>query len=190
MQVTNCQQNKSVVFGFGNFSQGQWQVVCSLGSCHVPVLAEDVYDCTDVALPPGSFSPPDWAVIILDREVTGRSPLPIRRAVDDPPAADTPMWIVGHPNSVPIKMELGASDGAYNVDGVHILKNNSGSMAVSIGEESEVWEVVGIVSSGFLDVQEACDWPTGEQGCFRENFSNTNTYANLTPAYLAGDEIP
>ena len=189
-----CQANISVVFGFGNFSPNQWQVTCSPSSdnCWVTVPAEDVYNCIGavVAGQPGGPADDDWAVVTLDRDVTGRSPLPIRRAVNDPPPVLTPMWIVGHPNSVPIKMDAGTSDGAYNVDGVHILLNNSGSMAVSIAEASDAWEVVGIAVSGFIDVQVACDPPAGEAGCYRENFSNTNTSAILTPAYRAGAYIP
>ena len=181
-----------VVFGFGNFtSSNQWPVSCDpgTGSCWITIPASDVYTCVDIkyAQP---YPGPDWAVIKLDRKVEGREPLPIRRDVNVPPPLDTEMWVVGHPNGIPMKIEPGESTGGYGVDGVHVLMNSSGSMAVAMDDETATWEVVGIVQTASMSVKPACDPPPDTNVCSREWFSNPAAGVGLIPAYLAAAAIP
>ena len=97
------------------------------------------------------------------------------------------MWVVGHPNGIPIKIEYGTAS-QDNVVGVHVLQSSSGSMAVAEGDTSDVWEVVGVIWTGYYVVDAGCINP-GEPRCRREKF-DIPAYATLTPAYLAANYIP
>ena len=189
----NCQQNLRFVFGYGNFSANQWQLNCEGGGdeCWVNIAADDVYRCESAVVGQGPIND-DWAVVELDRPVTGGEPLEIRR--DPNPLPDgTPIAITGHPNHIPMKSELNrefkklSAEVQYRAIGAHVLINSSGSMAV----EESTGEVVGIVRQGFFDILAGC----GGGDCFRERFvtpsdPNNNAVALITPAYLAADNIP
>ena len=56
---------------------------------------------------------PDYAVVQLDRPVEGRQPLPINRKVFDKPKADEPVFVIGHPVGLPVKVAGGAKVRKY-----------------------------------------------------------------------------
>jgi V8-like Glu-specific endopeptidase len=194
--VTACDGLK-FIFGYGNFSPNQWQMTCAPGSdqCWVTIPQADVYDCADVVLGDGAGD--DWAVVRLDRDVAGGTPLEIRRD-STPPAEDTKMTIVGHPNHIPLKWEQGTSfhldssgsGDLYTVQGAHVLQQSSGSMAV----DEDTKEVIGIVYHGHYDVGPGCqDQNPPPDPCYREDLASEvgdPELALLTPAYLAKDHIP
>jgi len=78
------------------------------------VPAGDVYGCkkiikrdldTDTGLLASVFNGgpgPDFAIIKLDRKVTGRKPLPIQRK--SKPAAGDKLFVIGHPVGLPLKI--------------------------------------------------------------------------------------
>jgi hypothetical protein len=181
----NCHQYMRVVFGYGDFYANQWQMTCASGNCWVTIPAANVYECESAVIT-DAYPSEDWAVVTLDRNVTGVTPLEIRRN-SSPPTAHTPISIVGHPNHIPMKVEQGAdfreASGVYYADHAHVLLNSSGSMAVDEG----TGEVVGVVYYGNGLLMPGCDIsPT----CYREWFTYQNANAEMTPAYLAAAAIP
>ena len=189
-----CIADAKIVFGYGNYYPNQWEmpVICD-PSCYVAIPDDDVYSCEGATLGPNNPNNEDWAVIELDRDVTGRSPLPIRRTVLPLPN-ETPAWLVGHPNAVPTKLEVGeisATTTTYiNISNIHALVNSSGSMGASRTGPSGSWEVLGVAvgatGGSITSVKPDCENPD----CYREWFSNTGATATLTPAHLASAAIP
>jgi hypothetical protein len=182
-------ENQKYVFGYGNFS-GQLQVTCdpSGSPCWVNVPAKDVYECQSVTLggiEPGTSG--DWAVVTLDRGIQGRTPLRILRDPDQFPPLDSPVTIVGHPNRIPMKVEnvtVKSAGPSYSTTG-HVLKGNSGGMAVDDG----TLKVIGVVVGGGHLILPGCP-PQVPADCRREWFEDPNAVAGLTPAWLAKDFIP
>jgi hypothetical protein len=78
------------------------------------VSDEDVYRCLD-AIAWGGFEPgaPDYALMLLDRPVVGRAPLPVRR--ERPASLDGPLTLIGGPLGVPLKIDAGGA--LVSVDG-------------------------------------------------------------------------
>ncbi len=116
----------------------------------VVIPGDKVYTCSEVLghMWQGDL---DYAVLRLDRPVTGRSPVPIRRSglVEN---GDS-VVAVGHPNLLPMKIAGGAvvqdNNGSIpwfqaNTD---TYGGNSGSMVVN----TESWEVEGILVRGAPD---------------------------------------
>jgi len=176
------------VFGYGNFASGQWQAVCSGAgeeNCWVIVNKSDVYYCVQqIDCPNGGAD--DWAVVQLDRNVVGRTPLPIRR--DNLPPSDPDLTIVGHPIRIPMKIEedvqlLFSGSGYYQVD-ANVISGNSGSMVV----DDENGEVIGVVNGPGDAIGVGCE-PAEPDDCYRENFAALNL-VYVTAAYLAKDYIP
>jgi hypothetical protein len=184
-------EHQRYVFGYGNFTPGQWQMTCDQDStvCWVTVPERDVYSCQSVVLggiEPGTSG--DWAVVTLDRRVWGRTPLRILRDPGQFPPLDTPVTIVGHPNRIPMKVEnvtvKNAGPSSYRTTG-HVLRGNSGGMAVDDG----TGRVIGIVVAGGHRILPGCQ-PQMPPGCHREWFEDPGAGAWLTPAWLAKDYIP
>lgn len=101
----HCMVNQSdcdtqqVVFGFVADPDGTNEVTT--------LPEEDVYDCVQLVAQnytPGSGgdADDDWAVFRVDRVVSGRAPLAIRRG--GTPALDTELVGIGHPNGLPLKV--------------------------------------------------------------------------------------
>jgi hypothetical protein len=184
-EIGACQTYAKFVFGYGNFSPNQWPITCDESInpyCWVTIPEDNVYSCDNVVLGPPDE---DWAVVRLDRNVAGGSPLSIRRGTT-PPDNGIPVTIVGHPNHIPMKVErhtlFQAANGEYFAYDAHILHNSSGSMAV----DEATREVIGIVSTGTIAIGQDCQY----NDCFREDFSNHSVWAQMTPAYLAAANIP
>ncbi len=127
--------------------------------CNTPVLTIDeseIYYCSEVI---GSASGSDWALIRLDREVVGHSPLRVRLtdAIDD----SEPLLVVGHPAGLARKYTGGAEVENNNVlspfFGASLDKcmSNSGSAVFNAG----TLEVEGILVRGNGEWKEgaSCD---------------------------------
>lgn len=115
-----CQGTK-FVFGFGVRSQGVMP-----GS----VGADDVYSCKKLIAQTLVGNGADFALIRLDRAVTGRRPLRFNRTGD--PANGTPLVVIGHPAGLPTKIAGGAkvrdaSPNGYFVANLDTYGGNSGS---------------------------------------------------------------
>lgn len=94
------------------------------------IVAEDVFSVVDVIAPEEIGRSTDWALLRLDRPVHHRSPLRIRMQgrVSD----DTPVYIIGHPDGLPLKYAGGATvtgndPGAIFLANLDAYGGNSGS---------------------------------------------------------------
>lgn len=133
-----CILDSAAVFGFA-------MVDAEHAVTEVP--AADVYFCTEV-IGARNDSRTDWALVRLDRDVTGHSPLSLRRR--GMVMLGAPMLAIGHPVGLPRKYALAGTVQANdptlsyfetNLDTYH---GNSGSAVL----HAETLEVEGILVSG------------------------------------------
>jgi hypothetical protein len=186
--------NQRYVFDYGKFAAGQLQPTCdSSGTCWVNIPAEDVYSCASFVkggVQPGTTG--DWAVVTLDRSVSGRNPLDIARDPLDFPPVSSPATIVGHPNRIPMKVEsvvVTQAGPSYTTSG-HILHGSSGSMVVDDATDRVIGIVVSFASGSSAPLP-GCQPPNSDEiECYREWFTNPSGGAWMTPAWLAKDYIP
>lgn len=170
------------VFGFGKFLPGQWEPDCDDTPCTVSIPPEDVYSCQSVKKGP---SGEDWAVVTLDRNVQGRTPLPILRQPPFPPTS-TPVTVVGHPNRIPMKVEqVNVIALCASCINAHVINGNSGSMVV----DEASGKVLGTISGPHGVLLRGCE-DTTDPPCYREWFGNPDAWAFVTPAWQAADYIP
>ncbi|HBA61774.1 MAG TPA: serine protease [Elusimicrobia bacterium] len=98
-------KNTKLVFGF-NVGKAGAEATTKVGK-------DDVYTCASIVKrflggEPGSTNPagqslgPDYALIKLDRKVTGRKPLPVNRK--PALAKGTKIFVIGHPVGLPLKV--------------------------------------------------------------------------------------
>lgn len=125
-----------------------------------PVDANDVYTCASV-LENTETSTVDFALVQLDRPVTGHTPMAVRTS--GTPTVGQPLVMLGHPSGLPIKIAGGAeiktvSPSGYLEANVDAYGGNSGSPVVN----ASTLEVEGILFSGETDYAYA-------NGCWRSN---------------------
>lgn len=114
-----CQGTK-FVFGFA---------ITEKGKQGDSVAAADVYSCKQLLGRVEVGTGADWALVRVDRKVSGHKPLALSPAV---PAKGTPLFVIGHPAGLPTKVAGGASVRDPNLNG-HFKANldtyggNSGS---------------------------------------------------------------
>ena len=120
---------------------------------------DQVYRCTKIIeRKKESGSMADYAVLKLDRAVTGRAPLKFR--TEGKPANDAVMTVIGHPTGLPTKITP-AADMRNNTNSVYFVTNadtyggNSGSAVV----DSRTGIVEGILVRGDTD------YTRTEEGC-------------------------
>lgn len=109
----------------------------------------DVYQCAEVLAQNHNFSG-DYAAIRLDRIVSNRRPVPLRKSGE--PAAGTPLTLVGHPVGWPKKIAVGGKiRGAYGpamlLASLDAYGGNSGSPVFN----SETLELEGLEVNGETD---------------------------------------
>ncbi len=154
------------------------------------VISEDrVYTCSEILghMWQGDL---DYCVLRLDRPVTGRSPIPIRRAglVDN---GDS-VVVTGHPNLLPMKVAGGAVVQDNNGTTPWFQTNtdtyggSSGSMVVN----TESWEIEGILVRGApdFDHNETCaysnvvpDFGNPGPGLEFEEVTKSTAFEHLVP---------
>lgn len=123
----------------------------------VPVKAENIYSCKRVIEQVLSSDQNDFAVIELDRPVTGRRPLTFRRSGKI--AVGTPLVVIGHPSGLPTKVAGGAKvrslKDKYFIGNLDTYGGNSGSAVLN----ANTLEVEGILVRGDTD------YVAGPNGC-------------------------
>lgn len=118
--ASSCTGTK-FVFGFS---------VKEAGKMPLTVAASDVYGCKQLIGREQVNNGADWALIRLDRAVTGHKPLKLNLAGDPP--NKTPLVVIGHPAGLPTKIAGGASvrdaspEGYYTAN-LDTYGGNSGS---------------------------------------------------------------
>ncbi len=129
------------VFGF---------VMTDPETAKLTIDASEIYFCSEILASKEGFS--DWALIRLDRSVTGHTPLTIRSS--GKVADNAPLVVIGHPMGLPRKYSGGAS--VYDNSPIpHFLANldtysgNSGSAVLNTVD----YTVEGILVAGQVDWQ-------------------------------------
>ena len=108
-----------IVFGFVVAANG--------GAAPTSVPSADVYQCASVS---AESAPEDWAILTLDRVVSGPRP-PLNVARNSAVALNAALSIIGYPNGVPVKISptgtvTGISDAVMFSHNVDAFNGNSG----------------------------------------------------------------
>ncbi|HIJ70081.1 MAG TPA: PASTA domain-containing protein, partial [Planctomycetes bacterium] len=131
--------NWAIIFGF---------VMLDADTPVLTIDESEIYYCNEVlGRTDGS---PDWAIMRLDRPVTGHDPLPFRTSGKIPD--NEPVIVIGHPYGVPRKYAAGAtvrdnSGVTYFSANTDTYQGNSGSVVINAGS----YEVEGILFGGNVD---------------------------------------
>jgi hypothetical protein len=128
-------------------------------------------------------SGPDWALIQLDRPVTGRTVLKIRRSGRI--ADNAPVSVIGYPSGLPVKFADGAnvrdnSPTAFFVANLDTYGGNSGSPVFAADGTVEGILVRGeadYVSNGSCNISKVCP----STGCRGEDCTRINELADEIP---------
>jgi hypothetical protein len=103
--------------------------------------------CTEA---PVAGKGPDYALVRLDRKVTGRTPLAISRT---PVAKNAKVGVIGYPSGMPVKVQeegaavMSVSRGGYFVANLDTFMGNSGSPVFNM----ETLKIEGILARGGAD---------------------------------------
>ena len=137
----------AIIFGF---------VMLDADTAVLTVDESEIYYCNEVL--GRTDGHPDWAIIRLDRPVTGHEPLPFRTSGEIP--NNEPVIVIGHPYGVPRKYAGGAtvrdnSGVTYFSANTDTYQGNSGSVVINANS----LEVEGILFGGNVDWVEdgSCD---------------------------------
>lgn len=169
-------KNTKFVFGFAVTEKGQ-------NPQSVP--AGDVYGCGKLLGRAQQNNGADWAIIKLDRPVTGHAPLKLNRSGNIPNG--TPLIVIGHPAGLPTKVAGGAyvrSQGSagHFVANLDTYGGNSGSAVFN----AVTGQVEGILVRGAQDytyrgscrVSNVC----ADDGCRGEDVTRVSAVADLVPS--------
>lgn len=132
---------------------------------------------------------PDWALVKLDRVVTGRAPVAIRRTSKIADAED--IYVIGHPCGLPAKFADGAlvrdnSNSDFFIANLDTYGGNSGSPVFN----RNTHEVEGLLVRGERDftsqdtsIAESCQisLTCPNTGCRGEDCVRTTLFASLVP---------
>lgn len=114
------------------------------------VTADDVYYCSEI-VERGLYREEDWALIRLDREVGGRTPLTLH--ADGNAREGEAVIGIGHPSGLPLKVSLGGTviqvRGEAFTSDLDLFGGSSGGPTLS----GETGEVVGILFAGGPDYE-------------------------------------
>jgi len=163
------------VFGFRMTSATAAQTIISNG---------DIYSGASLLGHQVVGTGPDWALVRLDRPVSGHRIATIRRNGRIPDTQD--VHVIGHPSGLPLKFAAGAavrdnSPAAFFVANLDTYGGNSGSPVFN----SDTHVVEGILVRGETDfvMQGSCTvslvCPT--TGCRGEDSTRTTEFAHLVP---------
>jgi V8-like Glu-specific endopeptidase len=145
----------------------------------ITVPASSVYSCKRViATRLDSLSKDDYALIELDRPVTDRQPLKIRRA--GKPSVGDSLVVIGHPTGLPTKIADGAKirslNGKFFIANLDTYGGNSGSAVFNVDTE----EVEGILVRGENDYVQ-----NSTLGCKESNICPENGCRGEDVTYIA-----
>ena len=180
--VKSAQDLKSIRFVFG-FRMNDAQ------SARTTFPADDVYTGASVIGRQLAADGTDWALVHLDRPVTGRAPLRLRTSGKIPGAAS--LFVIGHPCGLPQKYAPGArvrdnSPTPYFVANLDTYGGNSGSPVFNASN----YKVEGIlvrgendfVSNGTCQVSLVCP----STGCRGEDVTRATVWAAKFPKAKSG----
>lgn len=157
-----------VVFGF-NDSQVGGDRSSRLQSNRFSLSRDDVYDVVEIVSNGLSLNPPrDLLLLRLDRQVTGRQPVRIRR--EGTGFRDDRLVAVGHPDQLMTKVDHAGSYWAANsqsndlvVTGVHSLVGSSGSMIYNTDRDCVEGLIVTLGAAQESVTPQSC-WTTTHRG--------------------------
>ncbi len=137
---TEC-ENTNYVFGFG---------VTRAGEMPTTVAASEVYGCAELIVTKQEDDGADFAILRLDRAVTGHAPLAVSRRGNLDVGAG--LVVIGHPAGLPTKVSAGAgvrdnSHEGYYVANLDTYGGNSGSAVFN----TETNEIEGVLVRGERD---------------------------------------
>ena len=154
------------------------------GTPNVVIPNDDIYSAVSIVAHRLESAGADYAVVMLDRPVTGRAILPIRRTGKI--AKGRPVYVIGHPSGLPLKYAPGAAvrdnDAAeFFVANLDTYGGNSGSPvfdeATNVVEGILVRGETDFVLSGSCRVSNVC--PTA--GCRGEDVTRATEFAQFVP---------
>ena len=131
------------------------------GSQPLVVQKSSVYSCAGIVVREET-NDQDYALVRLDRPVTDRRPLTLRRSGNL--EKSEPLVVIGHPMGLPTKIADGASVRNWSASGKYFVANldtyggNSGSAVLN----ERTLEVEGILVRGETDMKYS-------NGCYRSN---------------------
>jgi hypothetical protein len=175
-------QNTKFVFGFA---------VKEKGKMPTEVASSDVYGCQTLLGREQVNDGADWALIKLDRPVTGHAPLKLAKK---DPANGTPLVVIGHPAGLPTKIAGGAkvrdaSKNGYFIADLDTYGGNSGSAVFNAvngqvegilvrGEQDYAWR-------GSCRVSNVCT----QDGCRGEDVTKLTSFAEKLPVLQHQDRV-
>ena len=173
-------QGARFVFGFS---------IKEAGRMPTSVARSDVYSCAKILGRKEEDPGADWALVQLDRPVSGRKPLGVNRGGRI--AKGTPLLVIGHPSGLPTKVAGGASvrdetPQGYFVANLDTYGGNSGSEVFNaqtgLVEGILVRGEVDYVTKGECRVSNQC----ADDGCRGEDVTKVGeTLPGLPPSSLA-----
>ncbi|MCX5792668.1 MAG: serine protease [Elusimicrobia bacterium] len=122
--LADCRHRK-IVFGYAVKEAGV--------PAETILPANEVYSCAGIVkryFNPNDEGGPDFALLKLDRKVTGHRPLPVNRGADLKKGDG--VFVIGYPQGMPVKIAGGATVRDFSQDGYFVtdldsFKGNSGS---------------------------------------------------------------
>lgn len=137
-------QGTSFVFGYAVNKRGEYPR---------EVAQNDVYKCTNILHTQRVGSGADFAIVQIDRDVVGRTPLKVaKNRVTSEITAGTKLVMIGHPAGLPTKVDDGAkvrdaSPNGYFVANTDSYGGNSGSAVFN----QTTGEIEGVLVRGETD---------------------------------------
>ncbi len=152
--------------------------------------SDDSYECVEVLGREQAGNGADYAVVRLDREVPGITPLKFR--VEGKVRDNAPLVVIGHPSGLPAKIADGASvrsnsPSQYFVANLDTFGGNSGSAVL----DAETGMVEGIlvrgetdyISMGSCDIVNTCS----DSGCSGEDVTRMTALTGIPSELLIVD---
>lgn len=164
------------VFGYAVTKEGEYPT---------SALASEVYGCSEIIERKQEGTGADYAVVRIDRKVTGHKPLKINR-VSDLKNGDN-VGVIGHPSGLPVKVAFGKSEvrnvskPGYFIANLDTYGGNSGSAVFN----TKTGLIEGILVRGETDfkyqggcrVSNVCS----ATGCRGEDVTKISALATLIP---------
>jgi len=153
---------------------------------------DEVYACKEIVARDEVSTGADYAIIRLDRKVTSRSALKVRRSGVVSPGNS--LVVIGHPAGIPQKIAGGASvrsvASAYFVANLDTYGGNSGSAVFN----AQTKEIEGILVRGDTDFTWAGDCSVSnrcaESGCRGEDVTRIDQVVRYIPDLSSGPVEP
>jgi len=188
---TEC-RNMKIVFGYAIKTAG--------GTAVTTLPAQEVYGCKKIIqrlqrgepgfpVPSGDSHGADWALIQLDRKVTGHKPLPV--SLEQPLKKGDKVFVIGYPTGLPLKVADNAS--ITNVSMKESFLSDLDTFGVNSGSpvfNAATGQIIGVLSGGAVDFK---DTPNGcrevaayEQGAGQEYVTKLSVMDTLLRELGAG----